>query len=842
MLPLALFLLGSVARPAPLDYYLPDVPRDARIVDPETFLGFEIGEWHLRPDQIVAYAEAVAATSDRVQLVRTGRTFEDRPLVLAVISSPENLARLEEIQASHAAISEPGAWRTPGADDPVVVYLGYSIHGNESSGSNATPLVLYQLASAQDEETERLLANTVVLLDPAMNPDGLGRFAHWANTNRSLHPNPDPRDREHNEDWPGGRTNHYSFDLNRDWLPAQQPESRARLAVFQAWRPNVLADFHEMGPNGTYFFQPGVPSRRNPGTPEENVRLTELIAVYHQRALEEIGSLYYSEEDFDDFYYGKGSTYPDVQGAVGILFEQASSRGHRRETASGEIDFAFTIRNQVRTSFSTLGASSDLRDELLGYQQRFYRDASSESKGRGAWLVGDRFDPQRGELFVDLLLQHGIEVRELLRPIERGGERFEPGSAFLVPKEQRQSRLLHGMMDRYTAFPDSIFYDVSAWTLPLAFGLPVAELDRVPDGAAGSTIETVPAPPVPGLEATTGEVAAYAFSWDRYWSPRVLGRLLSAGVEARVATKPTTVRTMRGEVAFDRGAIFLPVEPQKERSVAELLATLAREDRVEFHALTTGAAVRGVDLGSPSLRVLKAPKVLLATGNGTSASETGEVWHLLDARFGIPVTRLGWRSVPGALHDYSHLILTSGTYEWSEEDLASVRRWVEEGGVLIALRSAVSWAQGREWVALESRAEGPMPPGAVSYASAESIRGARTLNGSIFGAEIDVTHPIAYGYHRPEIAVFRTSRTFLSPSVNPGETVVRLKQDPLLAGYLHPSQRGLVSGSASLVVKKMGRGTLVLFVDDPCFRAFWFGTQRLLLNAIFFGPIIENTP
>ncbi|MEZ4651047.1 MAG: M14 family metallopeptidase [Candidatus Eisenbacteria bacterium] len=830
------------AQAAPISYYLSDVPRASAVPDPESFLGDEIGEWHLRPDQIVAYFDAVDAASDRVQVVRTGRTYEGRPLLAAYVSAPENLPRLEAIREAHVEMSEPGVFRTPESTDPVVVYLGYSIHGNESSGSNAAPLVLYQLASAEDDETMRWLRNAVVILDPMMNPDGLARFAHWTNTNRSLHPNPDPKDREHDEDWPGGRTNHYHFDLNRDWVPAVHPESKARLHTFQSWRPNVLADFHEMGPNSTYFFQPGVPSRRNPRTPEENVRLTDRIADYHRAALDEIGSLYYSGEDFDDFYYGKGSTYPDVQGAVGILFEQASSRGSRQSTVNGELEFSFTIRNQMTTSFSTIAASVDLRAELLDYQRRFYQDAWKEAKGSGGWLIGDRFDPARAGQLAELLRVHGIEARGLTERMEKGGRSFEPGSAFFVPYAQRQSRLLHGLMDRSTSFTDSLFYDVSAWSLPLAFGLDSSELPSVPSKGLGPVIETLGASAGRVGDLDDPDAVAFAFSWDSYWAPRALSRLLNVGAKVRIVTRPTSVRTTEGDVVLGRGSVLVPAGIQRGPAIAPLLKQAASEDGVDVHVVTSGHANAGLDLGSPNLRAVERPKILLASGQGTSSYETGSIWHLLDARYGIRVTRANLRTIPGALSDYTHLILAGGDYRrWSEDDLAAI------GG---GSRPVGCWSPwSRRSTGSEKRvgsvgaaygATGDSRP--APYESAESRRGARALGGAIFAAEVDATHPLGYGYHDPELAVFRGSKRFLSPSQNPYETVVRLRPDPLVAGYLHPSQSAAVSESASLVARKMGRGSVVLFVDHPTFRAFWVGTQRLLLNSVFFGNMIDRTP
>ena len=342
-------VLLSSAGAAELSYYLPKgVKYDPAIPKPKDALGWGVGEWHVRHDQLVAYLKRVSAASDRMQIKVIGHTHEQRELLLLTVSSPANLARLEKIRKEHLKLSLPGSKPQPADEQPLVLYMGYNVHGDESSAGNSALLVAYHLAAAQGPEIDRLLANSVILLDPCLNPDGLNRFAQWANSHRGKNPVGDVNHREHHAVWPAGRGNHYWFDLNRDWLLLQHPESRARIKVFHEWRPNVHTDFHEMGGHSTYFFQPGVPERKNPLTPLENVRLTEVIAGYHAKALDAIGSLYYTEERFDDYYYGKGSTYPDIHGALGILFEQASSRGHLRESPHGEFNFAFTIRNQFR--------------------------------------------------------------------------------------------------------------------------------------------------------------------------------------------------------------------------------------------------------------------------------------------------------------------------------------------------------------------------------------------------------------------------------------------------------------------------------------------------------------
>jgi hypothetical protein len=347
-----------------LKYYLPDsVTYSPAIPKPKDIIYHEVGEWHITHDRLVNYMKAIAAAApERVKLETMGFTYEGRPQVLLIITSPKNQQRLEEIRQQHVKLTDPSQSSSVNIDNmPIVVWIGHSIHGNESSGANASLLTAYYLAAAQGKQIDDLLDNVVVLFDPSFNPDGLQRFSTWANQHKSKNLVSDPNSREFNEVWPGGRFNHYWFDLNRDWLPAVHVESQNRLAWFHKWKPNILTDHHEQGSNATFFFQPGVASRVNPLTPEKNQELTAKLAKFHAAYLDRIGSLYFTKENYDDFYYGKGSTYPDVQGCIGILFEQASSRGHLQQTSNGLLSFPFTIRNQFVTALSTLEGAKALR-------------------------------------------------------------------------------------------------------------------------------------------------------------------------------------------------------------------------------------------------------------------------------------------------------------------------------------------------------------------------------------------------------------------------------------------------------------------------------------------------
>jgi hypothetical protein len=726
-----------------------------------------------------------------------------------------------------------------------VLYQGYSIHGNEPSGSNASLLYVYYLAAAQGTEIEEMLDNTVILVDPSFNPDGLNRFAHWANTRKSKNLSTDPNNMEQNEAWPGGRTNHYWFDMNRDWLPLQHPESRGRLNNFHHWKPNVLTDHHEMGTNSTFFFQPGIPSRTHPLTPKRNQDLTGALAEYHADALDAAQRLYYTRESFDDFYYGKGSTYPDINGSIGILFEQASSRSHAQESIHGVLKFPFTIKNQFTTSLSTLRGSADLRIELLEHQREFYREAQEEADNASikAYVFGSEED--RGSAFrlAEIMRRHQIDVHKLSGDLEANGHTFSDGEAYIVPNEQNQHKLITAMFERRTEFSDSLFYDVSAWTLPYAFNTPFAELDnrQFSNSQLGEAVEL---DDYPQGDVIGGESEyAYLFEWDEFYAPRALYKLQKAGVRTKVATKPFQAVTSEGVTQFDYGTILVPLGTQdtNRETIHSLIQQAADEDAIDIYASETGLTPEGMDLGSGSFVDLSKPKVAVMAGEGISSYEAGEAWHTFDQKFDIPITLLTMDQFQNAdLERYNIIVMASGNY--SDLSTDKMKQWVEGGGTLIAYKSAISWAKEEglaniEFVKEEKDTSEVMPK---PYAELSQGRGAQFIGGSIFNTELDLTHPLGYGYNNERLRVFRNSTTFMKKADNAYATPLRYTDDPLASGYISEENMEKIRGTASVVVSNLGSGKVITMTDNPNFRAFWYGTTRLFMNAVFFGDTISG--
>lgn len=839
------FSMGLKAQKQPLSYFLPEMTYDARIPTPESFFGFQIGEWHISHDQQYAYMRKLAELSPRVKLEEHGRTYENRPLIHLIITSEKNHQRLESIRQEHVALTNPVKSASVDIQHlPTVLYQGFSIHGNEPSGANAAPLLAYYLVAGQGAAIEKLLNEVVVIFDPSFNPDGLTRFSTWANYHKNEHLTADPQDREYSEVWPGGRFNHYWFDLNRDWLLCAHPESRGRASLFHDWKPNMLTDHHEMGTNSSFFFMPGVATRVNPMTPRRNQDLTAKIGTYHARFLDEIGSLYYSGEGYDDFYYGKGSTFPDANGCVGILFEQASSRGHLQETVNGLLPFHYTVRNQVRTGLSTYQAAVEMRSELLEFQRSFFRDALQSGKAdtRKAFVFGDAFDLARTDQLVEVLRRHQIEVFDLKTPLTIDGKQFDPGSAFVVPLEQSQYTLIRGAFEPILTFEDSIFYDISSWTLPMSFNLPYAAVGKAWNPSLLGNQVSGARPERPAVQAPAAGKYAYLMEWDNYYAPKALYAVLKAGIRAKVGREPFLMNGKR----YEPGTILIPTMNQ-DKSPADIHSELTRisgMSGVAFEGTSSGFTAEGIDMGSNGFTTLQLPKIAIIVGESTAPFGAGEAWHLLDTRYDMVVTKLEADDIARAdLSRYNVLVFAGGAYAAvGAAGAAKVKAWVQDGGTAIGIQSAISWlkGQGIGHVDIRQSKEAEKPQGRRPYIVMDEDLASLEIPGTIFEAEIDPTHPLGFGFRRSKLPVFRDSDLFLEPGKNPYSTPLVYTENPLLSGYVHTSFMSQAKRSAGIVVSGVGSGKVIFMADDPNFRAHWFGTNKLFANAIFFGQTISG--
>ncbi|MEO1038652.1 MAG: M14 family metallopeptidase [Pseudomonadota bacterium] len=844
--------------PKPVEELLDQgVQYDPAIPTPDDATGYRLGEIIYPPDLHVDYIEALAEVSDRMIVSVIGESHFGRPIHRVTISSPANLDRLEQIKATQRALLEPGAAPAP-ADHPVIMQFTFGVHGSEPSSYDAAPAILYHLAAAQGPEIEALLENAVINIVVPINPDGMNRFAQWTNMHHASAAVADPQSREHFYEWPWGRTNHYYFDLNRQKLLVQQPESRAVVEFTHEWMPNIAGDFHEMGSNSTYMFSPGPVDRRNPLFSDDAVDLNRDMNTFITARLDDDGSLYVSEELFAHFYLGFGSSYPNLIGAVPYLFEQSSTRGLIRETEYGTLRYDDKIGMQARVGLAVIEAGLARREQLQAHLTSFYdesRQMAADDPVRA--YVFQSTDRARLANFLDMLDVHQIEVRELDQAVRADGRTYEPGEAFIVVANQTHYRIIKGLFGAEVITDRTEFYDVSGWTQPLAWDIDYSELRGRTFNAnlAGDLAEDFNA----AAPAPERSDYAYVMEWDSYYAPRAVYRLLDAGLRVRVIPDETTVTTRTGDVEPGRGAIMTPIAGQDldADEIYDLMVRAAAEDSVTVHAASTGLTSRGSDLGGFQLSNVEKPEVLLATGRAVSSNDSGEYWHLLDHEMNIPVSLVDVSEMPRAdISRYTHIILPGGDYSGLNEAFrARLDAWIQAGGVLIASESASRWAAEHDLSSAtfleeeEENADGEGDDGAeaatedviISYDDIDTWDAEVRISGAMFETRVDIAHPLVFGLRDSMLAVTKLGTDAIEVSDNPFALPVRYAQDdPLLAGYASEESREALEGLGAMHAERRGQGSVILFVDNPVFRAYHKGSQRLVTNAIFFGDDFRN--
>jgi hypothetical protein len=831
-----------------ITYFLPAQNYNPSILDPADYFGFAPGEWHLSFNQVSQYLKYLAEKSDRVLLQEYARSHEQRILFQLLISHPDNLNRLADIQRSHVELSLPDkAGAVDLSDLPAVIQLAYTVHGNEQSGMHAAVYMAYYLSAVQDPSVDLILRSTLVLLDPCMNPDGADRFSTWVNSKKGKNVNTDPASSEFNEPWPGSRGNHYWFDLNRDWIAAIHPESRGRIRQFHTWYPNVVCDFHEMNSNDTYFFQPGIPERTNPLTPIKNQQLTAAIAKYHAVALDDIGSLYYTKENFDDFFYGKGSTYPDIFGSVGILFEQASSRGHAQSTHRGVLTFPFTIRNQIKTSISSLKAASDMRMELLEYKRQFFADAIEAAKAENhrGWMCHFNQDMTRSAKFLEMLELHQIQVYATNKKLEVQGKSFPEGS-FYIPIQQKTYRLIKSIFDTQTTFSDSIFYDISAWNKLMAFGAVYAIVPK-DKGIANEEIGKIElADLVRKPQAVPFSGIGYILPWDDFAVAAVLNEMLKQGIQVQAFSESCELKTKVKTYTTQAGDLFIPARQGAlyEEQINQLMQTITNQHGLRVHAIESGLAVKGKDLGSSTVRLLKPMRPVVLTGSGIAGTDAGEIWYHLDHYLNLSPTQLdpasNWSKANWS--DYSHCFIT-GNPQMQENQIQDLRNWQKNGGIIIAYGQGLTWVKTNKFsfhsdTTLIGRGNDQQQY--LPYDQMNKTRAAKQINGAIFKIQIDPSHPLFYGFTEKEVPVFVRGTSFIKTNQNKQASPAWFTKDFLLSGYIPNALGNSPENLPAVAVSSQGAGKTVCLQFNPLYRAQWAGTARIINNALFFGALIQS--
>jgi len=838
MLNKALITIFSIAcvfgaQAAKVEKYLPnDHVYNKDISKPEDILGFGIGDRHIRHDQLVEYMNVIANSSDRAIITDIGRTKEQRKQVLLTISHPDNLAKLDTFLENRKDVAKH-------KEQPVVVWLGYSVHGDEITGSNASLVVAYHLAASQHPEVLAMLKDTIIVMEPSINPDGMDRFATWVNTHRGETPNADPQHIEHIQDWRTGRTNHFGFDMNRDWLLLSQVETQNRIRYFHQYQPNVLGDYHEMGPHKTFFFQPGIPTRTHPFTPKENTELTKIVAGFHAEALDQENRLYFTEENYDDFYYGKGSTYPDINGGIGILFEQASSRGYQQDTVNGLLTFEFGIQNQVLTSFSTIDGSWKNKEAFASYRERFYSDSlqQAEDEKFEGYIVTEDNDSQRMAIFLDKLTQHQIKVYPLTADFKQNKKTYAKQHSYYIPLKQEKYKLIKALFDQSKSFPDNTFYDVSGWTLPLAMDIDFAQVNRT----RGLKLANSVWQPAQPFNVTIDPSAyAYVFEWYELNSPKLLNNLLNNGVNAKVATRSFTA-TIAGQTRlFPAGSIVVPTGLQTEEAWQDILLQFANESQVELTSLSTGLTMQGADLGSSTLVRLNPVKALLIGGKGSSQYEAADIRFYIDNVLSIPLTVVEQQRLSRIdLDRYTHIIMVDGSYSHLGNFAKRLSAWVKKGGVVFGQKRAAKWLADNEMLAAKFASKKSLnnmfSTNGLSYQDKEALAGRKRIAGAIYESQLDNSHPLTYGYDDSQLPLFKNSTIIMDQINVPFVTVAQYSNKPLMSGYTDDNYVNRIANTPAIVAHNLGKGRVVATPDVLSFRAYWFGSAKVLANTLFFS-------
>ena len=821
------------------------LPAAAQVRSPADFLGYELGSRFTPHHRVVAYVEHVAAQSPIVRLEPYGATNENRPLMVAIVSSAENMARLEDIRTNNLKLTGLMEGAANGST-PAIVWLSYNVHGNESVSTEAAMATLYDLADPNNARTRAWLANTVVILDPCINPDGRDRYVHFFNRTVGRFPNVDPDAREHREPWPGGRTNHYYFDLNRDWAWATQVETQQRLALYHQWMPHVHVDFHEQGVDAPYYFAPAAKPYHEAITDWQR-ELQTIIGRNHARYFDENAWLYFTRQVFDLFYPGYGDTWPMFNGAIGMTYEQAGGGrgGLGIVTAEGD---TLTLRDRIdhhhTTGLSTVETAANNHERIVQEFEAFYTQAQTAPSGQyQAFVLKTADAPDKRAALAAHLDQQGIAYGYATTARQTRGRsytdgatgpvRVEPGD-LIVNTFQPKGVLARVLFEPEATLSDSLSYDVTAWALPYVYGLDAYALsERLdPDG-------TTP-PPAPPPSADLVQPVAYLVEWKSFADLQFLATVLNADIKLRFAEEPFEIDGRR----FGEGTLILTRTGNE--ALGERFDQIIREAAATFnqplHPVATASVTRGADFGSGDVPFLKKPRVAVLAGEGLSSYGVGVVWHFFDQQIGYPVTLVNASNLGSThLYHYDVLILPGGSYRTvlTDERLDDLKAWVRAGGRLITVSSAAAFLAGKDGFALKRKEakktddETESDPDRALRTYAERSRNAISDNvtGAVFRAHLDATHPLAFGYGDTYFTLKRGDAAFAFLENNWNVGVIR--EDARLSGFAGTKALEKVKNTLLFGVQTMGRGEVIYLLDDPLFRGFWYNGRLLFGNAVF---------
>ena len=854
--------------------YLSLVPAFAQttLTSPAQFLGYAIGERFTPHHRVLAYAEQLAReVPSRLRFIPYGTTHEGRQLAVVAVANEANLARLDEIRTDNLRRIGLAPGSVSGKPMPAIQWLSYNVHGNEAVSSEAFMEVLYGLLTngrdaagkliPQLRVSPKILETSVVLLDPGLNPDGHDRYVNWYNQMQGRTPNPTPFAREHSEPWPGGRYTHYYFDPNRDWAWQTQEITRQRMALYQQWMPHLHGDFHEMGIESPYYFAPSAKPYHEDITAFQR-QFQTIIGQYCSRAFDQNNWLYYTRERFDLFYPSYGDTYPTYNGAIGMTYEQGGSgrAGLAVRKADGDtLTLRQRIDHHVAASFATLESVADRAPEVVREFGQFFDRAQASPTGTyRTYVVKSNGDEGKLNALRALLdrnqIRHGVAGKTL--PANGTGKQTPRLSGYnystqtteinvpvgpddlIISAFQPKSTLLKILFEPKSALEDSVTYDITAWSLPYAYGLQTYALTARIDPVAAPAKQ--PAAPIPDPAARP---YAYLARWQSLPSVQLLAGLFQKKIRVRVAEKSFE---LEGQPYAAGTLLITRAGNERLPNFDELVQQEAARHRVSLAAVKTGLVAKGSDFGSDFVSPLKAPRVGVVSGEGLVATSVGEVWHYFEQELNYPVTLINGADL-GAV-DWSQLdvLVMPNGYTYSrlltDRTLTAIREWVRGGGKLIALEKAAAALIGKDGFDLkekEDKAEADKPKTKKQLTDSLKIYGDRErvavsdeTPGSIYRLTLDTTHPLGFGLGNGYYALVQEAHNY--DVLKEGWNVGYLKDTNLVAGFAGRNAKEKLKQTLAIGVQPLGKGQVIYLADNPLFRGFWYNGNLLFANAVFF--------
>ncbi|TWR29803.1 zinc carboxypeptidase [Mucilaginibacter pallidiroseus] len=802
------------------------------IQSPEAFLGYKLGQQFTPHHRIVEYFKYVAANAKNIKLQQFGTTNEGRPLLAVFVASAENINRIEEIRHNNLRLAgiEVGAQM---ADAPEITWLSFNVHGNEPASSETAMWVLYDLVNPAKSKVQGWLQNQLVVIDPCLNPDGRDRYVNFYNSVKGLVPDAYPSAREHAEPWPGGRVNHYYFDLNRDWAWQTQKETQARVSLFNSWLPQIHVDFHEQGINAPYYFAPAAePYHKDITQWQRDFQVT--IGKNNAKDFDRNGWMYFTRQEFDLLYPSYGDTYPLYNGSIGMTYEQGGiGAGLAVVTRSGDtLTLADRIAHHHSTAISTIETAAQNAARLQNEFKKFYSSSKATPPGDYKTYIIRNDNNEKMQQLAKMLTRNGINYGFGIGAKTVTGYNYFTGKTeqyatgpndMVINAYQPKSVLLHVLLEPRTFIPDSVTYDITAWALPYAYGLKAYGLKESLKPLSNSLAVSAPA------ALTNSRAYAYVSAWQSVADVRFLAALLKKGIKVRYTERPFET----GGKKFTAGSLIIARTGNNAPDFDNIVTQTADALRHELTPLATGFVDKGNDLGSDVVKLITKPRVALLAGEGVSAEAMGEVWHLFEQQINYPITLIRQQDIARtSLSDFDVMVMPDGRYQDILPD--KVQSWIKDGGRLIAMENAVAQLSAKEGFLKkkEDKKDDKLKSANRVYAQRDRDAISSYIPGAIFKLNLDNTHPLAFGMPNYYFSL-KTSDDIYELLGEDDWNVGTVKKDSYVAGFAGATSKQKIVNGMLLGVQSVGRGEVVYMVDDPLFRSFWENGKLLFSNAVF---------